>query len=305
MRGGLAKTRGGFVARLGELFRGKPALDDDALVEVEETLLAADLGVQTTTRLLERLRATTRSGAADVWGVLRAEARAILGDEAAPIALTNRPTVVLFVGVNGVGKTTTIGKLAARYQAQGKRVMLAAGDTFRAAAVEQLEGWGRRTGVEVVRGAEGADPSSVLFDAVTRAKAEGVDVLLADTAGRLHTKAPLMEELRKVGRTIEKALGRPADHVLLVLDATSGQNAIQQALLFRDAISVSGIVLTKLDGTAKGGVVLAIADRLRIPVQFVGIGEKAEHLRDFSAGDFVDALFEPPEATPAESHADH
>jgi fused signal recognition particle receptor len=307
VRIGLAKTRGGFVARLGELFGRKSAIDEPLLEEVEEVLLGADLGVATTARLVSKLRASHGSGDSEAraWDLLRAEALAILGGTAPTITLDKQPTVILFVGVNGVGKTTTIGKLASRFRGNGKNVLLAAGDTFRAAAVEQLEGWGRRVGVDVVRGAENADPSSVLFEAVQRAKTAGVDVLLADTAGRLHTKAPLMEELRKVGRTIEKALGRPPDHVLLVLDATNGQNAIQQALMFRDAIAVTGIVLTKLDGTAKGGVVLAIADQLRIPVLFIGVGEKAEHLRPFDAEEFVDVLFERSDSVPAETHAEH
>src|SRR5208283_3563463 len=204
-----------------------------------------------------------------------------------------KPTVVLVVGVNGVGKTTTIGKLATRAGAAGKKVVLAAGDTFRAAAVQQLEVWGKRVGAEVVRGKEGADPGAVAFDATARAKEAGVDLLFVDTAGRLHTKAPLMDEIKKVRKTIGKALEGAPHETLLVLDATTGQNGLQQATMFREALDLTGVVLTKLDGTAKGGVVLAISDELRIPVRYVGLGERAEDLREFHADEFVEALFGP------------
>jgi fused signal recognition particle receptor len=201
--------------------------------------------------------------------------------------------------VNGVGKTTTTGKLASRLSTQGSKVVLAAADTFRAAAVLQLEVWGKRIGCPVVRGKENADPSSVVFDAVKRAETEGADILLIDTAGRLHTKAPLMEELKKIGRTVEKGLGRPADEILLVLDATNGQNALQQAALFREVLPISGIVLTKLDGTAKGGVVLGIVDEHKLPIRYVGIGERVEDLREFDPSSFVEALFERTESEPS------
>jgi fused signal recognition particle receptor len=195
------------------------------------------------------------------------------------------------VGVNGVGKTTTIGKLATHYTSINKKVVLAAGDTFRAAAVQQLEIWGKRVGVEVVRGKEGADPGAVAFDATTRAKEVGADLLLVDTAGRLHTKAPLMDEIKKVRKTIGKAMEGAPHETLLVLDATTGQNALQQASMFREALDLTGIVLTKLDGTAKGGIVLAICDELRVPVRYVGLGERADDLREFHADEFVEALF--------------
>jgi fused signal recognition particle receptor len=195
------------------------------------------------------------------------------------------------VGVNGVGKTTTIGKLATRYSALSKKVVLAAGDTFRAAAVQQLEVWGKRVGAEVIRGKEGADPGAVAFDATNRAKEGGADLLFVDTAGRLHTKAPLMDEIKKVRRTIGKAMEGAPHETLLVLDGTTGQNALQQAVMFRDALDLTGIVLTKLDGTAKGGIVLAICDELRVPVRYVGLGERAEDLREFQADEFVEALF--------------
>jgi len=195
------------------------------------------------------------------------------------------------VGVNGVGKTTTIGKLATKYENAGKKVMLAAGDTFRAAAVQQLEVWGKRVGAEVVRGKEGADPGAVAFDATTKAKDGGADLLLVDTAGRLHTKAPLMDEIKKVRKTIAKAMEGAPHETLLVLDATTGQNALTQAVMFKDALDLTGIILTKLDGTAKGGIVLGIADELKLPVRYVGLGERAEDLREFDAEDFVEALF--------------
>ena len=197
----------------------------------------------------------------------------------------------LMVGVNGVGKTTTIGKLATKWNADGKKVMLAAGDTFRAAAVQQLEVWGKRVGAEVIRGKEGADPGAVAFDATTKAKEANVDVLLVDTAGRLHTKAPLMDEIKKVRKTIDKAMNGAPHETFLVLDATTGQNALTQAQLFKEAVDLTGIVLTKLDGTAKGGIVLGICDELKVPVRYVGLGERAEDLREFHAGDFVEALF--------------
>jgi fused signal recognition particle receptor len=235
------------------------------------------------------------SSADDAWEAIREEARSILASSGQGLAIDQTPTVILIVGVNGVGKTTTIGKLASRFDRQGKTLLLGAGDTFRAAAVTQLEVWGRRVGCEVVKGKDRADPGSVIFDAIEKAKGDGVDIVIADTAGRLHTKVPLMDELKKLGRTVEKALGRPADHVLLVLDATTGQNAIQQAQLFKDALPLSGIVLTKLDGTAKGGVILGIVDQHQVPIEFIGVGERVEDLKAFSAEAFLEALFESPE----------
>jgi fused signal recognition particle receptor len=241
------------------------------------------------------------SSADDAWEAIREEAGSILASSGQGLATDQQPTVILVVGVNGVGKTTTIGKLASRFDRQGKTLLLAAGDTFRAAAVTQLEVWGRRVGCEIVKGKDRADPGSVVFDAIEKAKDSGTDIVIADTAGRLHTKVPLMDELTKLGRTVEKALGRPADHVLLVLDATTGQNAIQQAQLFKDALPLSGIVLTKLDGTAKGGVILGIVDEQQVPIEFIGVGERVEDLKPFGAEAFLQALFESPEALgPAE-----
>jgi fused signal recognition particle receptor len=299
LKKGLASTRGGFVARLSQLFRGKKQIDPGLLEQIEEVLIGADIGATTTQRILDRLRERmSKSELTDgdrVWAALRDEASAILTSRAVGLSLKNRPAVILVVGVNGVGKTTTTGKLASRLSSQGSRVMLAAADTFRAAAVLQLEVWGKRIGCAVVRGKENADPSAVVFDAIKRAESEQADVLLIDTAGRLHTKAPLMEELKKIGRTVEKALGRPADEILLVLDATNGQNALQQAAMFREVLPVSGIVLTKLDGTAKGGVVLGIVDAHKLPIHYVGIGERVEDLREFDPASFIEALFERPE----------
>jgi len=306
-RSGLKSTRGNLISRLAGVFRRGRELDTSILDEVEEVLITADVGVHTTERILEALRTQMNGGhlssADDAWEAIREEARSILAASGQGLAIEQTPTVILVVGVNGVGKTTTIGKLASRFDRQGKTLLLGAGDTFRAAAVTQLEVWGRRVGCEVVKGKDRADPGSVIFDAIEKAKGEGIDIVIADTAGRLHTKVPLMDELKKLGRTVEKALGRPADHVLLVLDATTGQNAIQQAQLFKDALPLSGIVLTKLDGTAKGGVILGIVDQHQVPIEFIGIGERVEDLKPFSAEAFLEALFESPEALEAPEDA--
>jgi fused signal recognition particle receptor len=294
---GLAKTRAGWVARLGQIFSGRKELDPTLVDEMEKVLLTADIGVRTSQKLLEELRASlTKKELADskaVWALLRRRCREILSVDAPAVDLSAaKPFVLLVIGVNGSGKTTTIGKLAAQFKGLDKAVLLAAGDTFRAAAAEQLEVWGDRVGVPVVRGKEGADPSSVIFEAVKRAKAENIDLVIADTAGRLHTKADLMQELQKVRRVVGKAQDGAPHETWLVIDATSGQNAIAQAQIFTQAMSVTGIVLTKLDGTAKGGVILGIADQLGIPVRYVGVGERVEDLRAFDPDEFVEALFE-------------
>jgi fused signal recognition particle receptor len=295
LRKGLAATRGGFIARLTALFQGKKEIDPAILEQVEEVMLASDVGPKTTQAILGRLREALEKNelrdADAVWAALRAEATRILGIGGGAIRMSTKPSVVLMVGVNGVGKTTTIGKLATRYTTAGKKVVLAAGDTFRAAAVQQLEVWGKRVGAEVVRGKEGADPGAVAFDATTKAKEAGADLVLVDTAGRLHTKVPLMDEIKKVRKTIAKALDGAPHETLLVLDATTGQNALTQAAMFKEALDLTGIVLTKLDGTAKGGIVLGICDELRVPVRYIGLGERAEDLREFDAEDFVEALF--------------
>jgi fused signal recognition particle receptor len=299
LRKGLANTRGGFIARLAKLFGARPSIDAALLEQIEEVLITADIGVKTSERALTRLREQMASGALktedDVWKSLRDMAVDVLNVPGKGSDLANKPSLILIVGVNGAGKTTSIGKLAARYAAEGRKVLLAAGDTYRAAAVLQLEVWGRRVNCPVIKGKEGADPSAVIFEAIKRAQTEGYDLVIADTAGRLHTKAPLMEELKKVDRTVQKALnGRPADEIFLVLDATTGQNAVQQMHMFREALPVSGVVLTKLDGTAKGGMVLGIVDEHRVPVRFIGLGERVEDLREFDAPSFVEALFSKP-----------
>src|SRR3569833_2379308 len=294
---GLAKTRSGWVSRLGSLFAGKREIDPGLLDEIEKVLLTADIGVRTANKLLEEMRASLSRrelGSPEAaWAFLEKRSLELLSFGAPPIDWkAGKPMVLLIIGVNGSGKTTTIGKLAAKLIGDGKKVLMGAGDTFRAAAAEQLDIWANRVGATLVRGKEGADPSSVLFDAVKRATTDGFDVVIADTAGRLHTKTDLMEELQKVRRVIGKAAPGAPHETWLVIDSTSGQNAIAQAQIFTQAMSVSGIVLTKLDGTAKGGVILGIADQLRIPVRFIGVGERVEDLREFDAAEFVEALFE-------------
>jgi fused signal recognition particle receptor len=299
---GLEKTRSGFMARLNALFSGGRLVDDAVLADLEEVLFTADIGVKTATKLLETARDKVKrkelSDPDRLKSALREEIAGILALDGAadggraPALGAERPWVVMVVGVNGSGKTTTIGKLAAKLKAQGHSVLLGAGDTFRAAAGEQLEIWAARVGAPVVRGKEGSDPASVCFEAVQRGIAEGADVVVCDTAGRLHTKAPLMEELKKVKRVIGKAAPGAPHEVLLVLDATNGQNAIAQARQFHEALGVTGIALTKLDGTAKGGVVIGICDELRIPVRYVGVGETVADLKPFAPREFVEALFE-------------
>jgi fused signal recognition particle receptor len=299
---GLARTRStGFIAGLGALFKGRKELDPSIVGELEKVLLTADIGVRTSEKLLEEIRTSLSRkelGNPDaIWAFLKRRSAEILAQDVAPVDFGGKkPYVLLMIGVNGSGKTTTIGKLAAKLVGSGKKVLLGAGDTFRAAAAEQLDIWANRTGATLVRGKEGADPSSVLFDAVKRGVTEGFDVVIADTAGRLHTKTDLMQELQKVRRTIDKACPGAPHETWLVIDSTSGQNAIAQAQIFTKDLQVSGIVLTKLDGTAKGGVILGIADQLKLPVRYVGIGERVEDLREFDAEEFVEALFEPPAA---------
>ena len=299
---GLARTRGGFMARLNALLGASRQLDDAALGELEEILFSADVGVHTATALLEsvreRLKRRELSDLGKVKSALREEIERILSQAAGAHgglpelpAGTAAPQVVMVVGVNGTGKTTTIGKLAAKLKAAGRSVLLGAGDTFRAAAGEQLDVWAERAQAPMVRGKDGSDPGAVLFDAVARARNEKLDVVLCDTAGRLHTKANLMEELKGVKRTLGKAHAGAPHEVLLVVDATTGQNAIQQARQFHEALGVTGFVLTKLDGTAKGGVIIGICDELKIPVRYVGVGEKVADLKEFDPHEFVAALF--------------
>ena len=291
----LVKTRTNLGSGFISLFRGKK-IDDDLFDELEEQLLIADVGVETTRRIITSLtqqasRKQLRDAEA-LYGLLKAEMAGILDKVDAPLDVSGKtPFVILMVGVNGVGKTTTIGKLARQYQAEGKSVMLAAGDTFRAAAVEQLQVWGQRNNIPVVAQHTGADSASVIFDAIQAAKSRNVDVLIADTAGRLQNKAHLMEELKKITRVMKK-LDEDAPHeVMLTLDASTGQNAVSQAKLFNEAVGLTGIALTKLDGTAKGGVIFSIADQFGIPIRYIGVGEGIEDLRPFKAADFIEALF--------------
>ncbi len=298
LRQGLAKSReaGGFFGRLRALFAGKPEISAELTAQIEEVLISSDVGVATTDTLLARVRESISRGEAlddrQVWQLLREEAVRILevGGTSGPLELRAKPTVILFVGVNGCGKTTTIGKLATRLKAAGVECVLAAGDTFRAAAVQQLSIWGKRVGCEVVSGKDGADPGSVIFESIKKAQEIGADVVLADTAGRLHTKTNLMAEMTKIAKTAAKALEGAPHEILLVIDATTGQNALAQAREFQQALALTGIVLTKLDGTAKGGVVLGISDALRLPVRLVGLGERPSDLHEFSPEEFVEAL---------------
>ncbi|MBS7325764.1 MAG: signal recognition particle-docking protein FtsY, partial [Thiopseudomonas sp.] len=296
LRQGLAKTSASFGEGVATLFLGRKTIDDDLFEELETQLLLADVGVDATTEIVERLtQRVKRKELADSDALFRAlqdELQELLQPVEQPLQLTGAsPQVILVVGVNGAGKTTTIGKLAARLQKEGKKVMLAAGDTFRAAAVEQLQVWGERNHIPVIAQHTGADSASVIYDAVEAARARGVDVLIADTAGRLHNKDNLMEELKKVQRVMSR-LDESAPHeVLLVLDAGTGQNAINQTRQFNEAVAITGLVLTKLDGTAKGGVIFALARQFGIPVRFIGVGEGIDDLRPFAAKDFVRALF--------------
>jgi fused signal recognition particle receptor len=287
----------GLFKKIGQLITGRGRVDEELFDELEEALIEADVGVHTATRLVQELREATRrerlSTPEEVRGHLRGEIAAILGsDEAGMHWAGTPPTLCLVVGVNGTGKTTSIAKLAQLMRRQGKRVVLAAADTFRAAAIDQLELWSQRVGVELIKHKEGADPAAVVFDAVQAARARGAELVIADTAGRLHTKTNLMEELKKVHRVAERALGRPADEILLVLDATLGQNAVSQARSFAEALPVSGIVLTKLDGTARGGVIVTVADELKLPIKFAGTGEKPDDFAPFSPQKFVASLFD-------------
>jgi fused signal recognition particle receptor len=290
----MARTRAAFVGRLGRLLGGR-RVDGEVLEELEALLFGADLGVATAESLLEAAR--SKASGADADTLRRVLREAILEklrrvEPAGPaLATASAPHVVLVLGVNGSGKTTTIGKLAARHRAAGHHVVLGAGDTFRAAAIEQLEIWGTRTGCEVVKGKAGGDPAAVAFDTVKAARARGADVAIIDTAGRLQTKAPLVEELRKIVRVIARECPDAPHETLLVLDANTGQNALSQARVFTEAAGVTGLVLTKIDGTAKGGVLVGLADELGIPVRWVGVGEGVEDLREFHAEEFVDALF--------------
>ena len=298
---GLEKTREGFFSRITKAIAGKSQVDDEVLDQLEEAMISADVGVDTTLAIIEKIQQRVARdkylGTDELNGILQAEIRSILVDDENDtikhfeLPEGKKPFIVLVVGVNGVGKTTTIGKLASNFKAAGKSVMLGAADTFRAAAVDQLTIWSERAGVQIVKKEMGSDPASVAFDAVNSAVAKGVDILLIDTAGRLHNKAHLMEELSKIRRVIQKVIPDAPHETLLVLDGTTGQNAIEQAKHFSAATDVTALAITKLDGTAKGGIVLAIANQFKIPVKFIGVGEKAEDLIVFDKNAFVEGLF--------------
>jgi fused signal recognition particle receptor len=297
IRKGLQKTRGGFISKLKKLMRGKREIGPELLEEIEELCITSDIGVKTTQKFIEfvkdNLSRKELTDSGKVWDYIREEAWRILNVEFKPPEVKPGDVyTIMVVGVNGVGKTTTIGKLASRYKQEGKKVVMAAADTFRAAAVSQLEVWGRRVGCEVVKGKEGADPSSVVFDAIDKARADKADMVIADTAGRLHTKIPLMDELKKVKKVMGKAQPGAPHELVLVLDATTGQNGVAQAKSFLESLEITGIILTKLDGTAKGGVILSICNDMNIPVRYIGIGEAVDDLKDFNAGEFVSALFD-------------
>jgi len=294
LKQGLARTRSQLGGQLTALFNGGK-IDEDVYEELETILITSDVGVAATQALLEQIRGRVKrhnlSDTTQLKEALKVSLLEMLAPLEKPLAITSKPYIIMMTGVNGVGKTTTIGKLANLFQAQGKSVLIAAGDTFRAAAREQLQAWGERNNVHVVA-SEGGDPAAVIFDAVNSARAKGIDIVLADTAGRLPTQLNLMEEIRKVQRVIDKALPGAPHEVLLVLDANTGQNAVTQVKAFDDALGVTGLVLSKLDGTAKGGVIAAIAQSRPIPIHFIGVGESIEDLRPFKASEFVEALFE-------------
>ncbi len=298
IKSGLSRTRSNLADGLANLFMGQKTIDDELLEDIETLLLTADIGVEATTQIIasitEKVERKQLSDPEALQQTLQQELVSLLADSSEPLAIESngQPFVILMVGVNGVGKTTTIGKLAKLYQQQGKSVMLAAGDTFRAAAVEQLQVWGERNNVPVVAQHTGADSASVIFDAVQSAQAKGVDIVIADTAGRLQNKDNLMAELEKVVRVMRKLDGTAPHEVMLVLDAGTGQNALSQAQLFKQAVGVSGITLTKLDGTAKGGIIFAIAKQMGLPIRFIGVGEQIDDLRPFKADEFVSALFD-------------
>lgn len=292
---GLKKTRDSLMGRLEGLAAGFTKVDEDFFNELEETLIMGDVGTNVTMRIMDELRDRVRHAGitepAEVIGQLREIITGLMGEES-PLDLSTKPSVVLVIGVNGVGKTTTIGKMAAYLRGEGKQVLLAAADTFRAAAAEQLAVWADRAGAELIRHEEGSDPASVVFDAIHAGKSRGADVIICDTAGRLHNKKNLMDELGKIARVISRELPDAAVEVLLVLDATTGQNAISQARSFQEAAGITGIVLTKLDGTAKGGAVIGIREELGVPVKFIGVGEGIDDLRPFVPAEFAAALFE-------------
>ena len=298
LKTGLSKTHQGFVEKIDRLLLGKKTIDQDLLDELEGLLFAADLGVKTTTQLIEGVQQGLKRGDLQdperVKNFIKEEILRILKSAEHPLSVSlaqTRPFVFMVMGVNGVGKTTTIGKIAYHYSSQGKKVLIGAADTFRAAAVEQLEVWANRVGADFIKQSKGSDPSAVAFDSIHAAKARDTDFVFIDTAGRLHTKVNLMEELKKVKRIVERECPGAPHELLLVLDATTGQNAISQAKLFNEGVGVTGIAVTKLDGTAKGGILVGITEELKIPIRYIGVGEGLEDLKEFNASEFVQALF--------------
>ena len=294
LKSGLQKTKNALFGKVDDLLKKFVRIDEDFLDELEELLITADVGVETTEEILDELREKIRDGRIkgheDVRTVLRTIVRDLIGEHE-PLDLHTKPAVILVIGVNGVGKTTSIGKISSALKKDGKKVVVAAADTFRAAATEQIAVWCERSGVDLVKQGQGADPAAVVFDAINAVKSRNADVLIIDTAGRLHNKKNLMDELAKIDRVINRELPDCAKETLLVLDATTGQNAVSQAKEFKNASPITGLVLTKLDGTAKGGIVLSIRRELGIPVKFIGVGEQVDDMRPFDAGEFTDALF--------------
>ena len=291
---GLKKTRESMARKVDAIVNSFTKIDEELFEELEETLIMSDVGVATSAEICRRLRAAVKQRGVTDAAEVRELIKEIIADMLAggeALSISTKPSIVLVIGVNGVGKTTTIGKLAASLKAQGKQVLLGAADTFRAAAIDQLQVWADRAGVEMVRQSEGADPAAVVFDAITAGRARGVDVIICDTAGRLHNKKNLLDELSKISRVIQREAPGCDVEVLLVLDATTGQNALNQARQFKEAAGITGIILTKLDGTARGGVVIGIRQELEVPIKYIGVGEQVDDLRPFNAADFVDALF--------------
>lgn len=295
LKAGLEKTRKSIVERVESILLNR-GIDDSVIEDIEEILITSDVGSEATTEITSLLKEKVGAGeiktADDMKSYLKSEMSLLLGKSQPLVIFGEKPFVILTVGVNGVGKTTTIGKLASRFVSEGNSVILAAADTFRAAAIEQLEIWSKRSGAGIVKHQSGSDPAAVAFDAVEAAKARGIDVVIIDTAGRLHTKSHLMDELKKINRVIKKSIPDAPQEILLIVDATTGQNALRQAHIFNEAIGITGIALTKLDGTAKGGIIFAIKKELGIPVRLIGLGEGVDDLKDFDPKDFVTALFE-------------
>jgi len=296
IREGLKKTRDSVVGQIDSMLKSFTKIDDDLFEELEELLVMGDVGINTAQRICEELKARVkRDGVKDpdqIMGMLRNVVREMLEGDTS-LHLATKPSIILVIGVNGVGKTTTIGKISARLTREGKKVVIAAADTFRAAAIDQLAVWADRSGADLVKQGEGSDPAAVVFDSISAAKSRNADVIICDTAGRLHNKKNLMDELSKIGRIIDRELPEAEKEILLVLDATTGQNAVNQAREFKNSCGITGIVLTKLDGTARGGVVIAIKEDLNVPVKFIGVGEQIDDLQPFDPDDFANALFEP------------